>query len=672
MIAYDTNIKYPPGVSIIICSFNSADRIGLTLEHLQQQVNCEHIGWEVILVDNASTDKTKDIAAASWNKKPLTDFRILFEPQQGKAFALKKGVNDSKYDYICIIDDDNRVDPQWIHTVYETMQNHPECAAAGGMNRAVFEKEEPAWFRRFEKVFATGRQEILDGYVPSRNSYLWGAGMTFRHSVWDELYRRGYPEIQSGRVGKSMSGAGEDSELCFAFQLCGYRLWYTDKLKLDHYMPAARMTTKNLFRLMRGLGRDDVTLTIYRNLLIPGHAVKKSWQNEAISFLGFYIKFLIKYFSFVPGRWLDFRALNARHTAYLFRVLKLRSKYNSISEKINAFGKSVLSTNINKYAQKINVTKGITLVVFSKNNERSIESCINSIAAQQKSGDVPVEIKFIIPESSEPPEAALLSTIPDDFVVNVHTVTDDLFEGMRLSVSLASSHDIIAFIDDETVLEKDWLLKSYKFMSENPDCGICGSANDHFFVVEPFKWTYKYIFNFQVGMPRTTELRHIDKTPVVWKNGSVIRKKLLDEAVTGSYIIERNQRNVISPSLDHHDEFCWLATHMNKTVVTNPEMKTIQVVSSAKVSWYYIQMIYIQAGRRSIASEFFRYNFHGKSGWMKMNVVQMKLLFTTAFHCLYYFIAYLFKSKTRVDNQLFLLLLFYNGRFKEIIQTRTK
>lgn len=64
------------GVSIIICCYNAQDRIVRTLEHIQQQRFFIPIPWEVIVIDNASTDNTAEVAENVWKTNPVTDFKI--------------------------------------------------------------------------------------------------------------------------------------------------------------------------------------------------------------------------------------------------------------------------------------------------------------------------------------------------------------------------------------------------------------------------------------------------------------------------------------------------------------------------------------------------------------------------------------------------------------------
>jgi glycosyltransferase involved in cell wall biosynthesis len=64
------------GVSVIICCYNSEKRIEEVLHHLDKQKDTNHFLWEIILVDNASTDNTAEIARNTWTRKDV-DLKVV-------------------------------------------------------------------------------------------------------------------------------------------------------------------------------------------------------------------------------------------------------------------------------------------------------------------------------------------------------------------------------------------------------------------------------------------------------------------------------------------------------------------------------------------------------------------------------------------------------------------
>jgi len=273
----------PDGVSIIICCYNAARRITPVLEALQcQQFSDSKPLWEVIVVDNASSDDTSKVAAEVWQKNPVTLFKVVKEPEPGLMFARKCGLNEAAFEIVSFIDDDNYVERYWVEKLVEVFSSDETIGACGGSSNAVFEKEAPEWFAEFENNFAVGKQMDKSGFIDEYKGFLWGAGLSFRKSLWIELQQRGFQNLTVGRQGKNIS-AGEDSELCYAFRLLGYKLFYRDDLTLQHFMPQARMQFSYLLQMAAGFGKSYARLNCYRVLLYPGFVLKPWWYEWGAS-----------------------------------------------------------------------------------------------------------------------------------------------------------------------------------------------------------------------------------------------------------------------------------------------------------------------------------------------------------------------------------------------------
>jgi glycosyltransferase involved in cell wall biosynthesis len=118
------------GVSIIIFCHNSANRLPQTIEHLASQKVSRNVQWEVIVVDNASTDNTSKLAKNCWPKDTSVPLKVVYEPQLGLNNARHRGFIEAKYEIVSFVDDDNRVCPEWVHLVHEVMTRHQNEALA--------------------------------------------------------------------------------------------------------------------------------------------------------------------------------------------------------------------------------------------------------------------------------------------------------------------------------------------------------------------------------------------------------------------------------------------------------------------------------------------------------------------------------------------------------------
>jgi glycosyltransferase involved in cell wall biosynthesis len=85
------------------------------------------VSCEVLIVDNASTDSTREIVAA------YTDPRLqyLFEPRRGASNARNTGVQHARADIIAFVDDDVVPDPDWVCRIKQTMDAHPDVDCIG-------------------------------------------------------------------------------------------------------------------------------------------------------------------------------------------------------------------------------------------------------------------------------------------------------------------------------------------------------------------------------------------------------------------------------------------------------------------------------------------------------------------------------------------------------------
>jgi glycosyltransferase involved in cell wall biosynthesis len=131
------------GVSVVICTYNGAQRLPQTLAHLRAQQVPKETAWEVLLIDNASTDDTAEAARKCWPDDKPTQLRIVREPRIGLSNARDRAFLEARHEVVSFVDDDNWVDPDWVQVVGEIMSADPELGAIGGVNDAVAEVDFP-------------------------------------------------------------------------------------------------------------------------------------------------------------------------------------------------------------------------------------------------------------------------------------------------------------------------------------------------------------------------------------------------------------------------------------------------------------------------------------------------------------------------------------------------
>src|SRR5437867_6600183 len=131
-------------VTVLICTWNRATLLGETLASLAHMSVALDIRWEVVIVDNNSTDSTRSVVQAVAPTFPAA-VRYVFEPRQGKSFAMNAGLRASSRPIVAFADDDVRVDRQWLASLSEAFRAYPEISYVGGPVDPIWEAPCPTW-----------------------------------------------------------------------------------------------------------------------------------------------------------------------------------------------------------------------------------------------------------------------------------------------------------------------------------------------------------------------------------------------------------------------------------------------------------------------------------------------------------------------------------------------
>ena len=252
------------GISIIICTYNGKLKLEETLLAILKLKAT--FSWELLVVDNASTDGTAAFTS-SFLRDSTIDFRILHEADPGLIKARLCGLRASKYDVLLYCDDDNTLDINYMQIGYDLMKSNPIIGALGGCGTPVFENKKPEWFDKYGHSFAVGSQAANDGPISEYPAELYGAGAFFRKEVLLQFLDKGFKSGLSGRTGNNLV-SGEDVEWCYLMQLAGHQIWYDHRLVFTHSMPQGRMNWEYYLRLKQGIASGTGQLLPYSCLFI--------------------------------------------------------------------------------------------------------------------------------------------------------------------------------------------------------------------------------------------------------------------------------------------------------------------------------------------------------------------------------------------------------------------
>lgn len=247
------------GLSVVICCHNGEARLPATLEYLKAQEQ-PPVPWELLVIDNCSTDNTAQVARFCWHDSAIA-MRVISEPRLGVRYARERGLKEAAYSFLVFVDDDNWLAPEWLGTAYEIMCGDQNLAALGGIIEPAFEVSSPSWFEDFHSTYAILTDEDF-AVAPYPPKYLPTAGLCLRKAAWLELMRNGFRFQLTGTVGRQVQG-GEDTELTLALGLCGWKLAVDARLRMKHYMPGQRLSWSYLRRLEHNYGMSNVLLDAY-------------------------------------------------------------------------------------------------------------------------------------------------------------------------------------------------------------------------------------------------------------------------------------------------------------------------------------------------------------------------------------------------------------------------
>lgn len=209
--------------------------------------------WEVLIVDNNSTDETATVvqqAQAKWLSD--TPLRYCFEGTQGLAYARQRGVDEARGIWIGFLDDDNLPAHDWVAEAYQFAFAHPQAGAIGGQIHGDYAVPPPKQFKRIQSFLAVReRGETPHRYQPDTLNLPPGAALVVRRDLWLQHVPRQLQLV--GRVGGSYL-AGEDYEALLHIAQAGWEIWYCPTMHTYHQIPDSRLQRDYLLKVVRGAG----------------------------------------------------------------------------------------------------------------------------------------------------------------------------------------------------------------------------------------------------------------------------------------------------------------------------------------------------------------------------------------------------------------------------------
>lgn len=232
-----------PDISIVVCTFNRAGMLAEALASLADLTTDGAFTYEIVVIDNASTDETQAVIAAAAGRCKYS-LRGILETQKGIIPARNRGIREARGQWIAFFDDDQLADPRWLAELYRGAREQ-KCRVVGG---AVHLALPP---REVGRLSSTVRM-LLGESILSQKPLRYGGRITpgcgnlmVARTVFDEV----------GVFQLTIEGRGEDTDLFMRIDAAGIEAWYLPAAIIHHMTPPERLTPAYLKNLARRMGQ---------------------------------------------------------------------------------------------------------------------------------------------------------------------------------------------------------------------------------------------------------------------------------------------------------------------------------------------------------------------------------------------------------------------------------
>lgn len=240
-------------ITVILCTYNRCHMLAKSLESVLASQLPDSITWEILVVDNNSTDQTQQVVA-NFSVRYPERIRYIFEPKPGKSNALNAGIRDARGDVFAFVDDDVVVETIWLRNLTAPLDS-TEWAGVGGRIIPDRDFKPPRWIPLHER-YALAPLAMFDlGLRPGQLLEApFGTNMAFRKAVIEKL--GGFRTDLGPRPGSAIRG--EDTEFGFRVLADGQRLWYEPSAVVYHSLPAHRLQKQYFLTWWHDKARADI------------------------------------------------------------------------------------------------------------------------------------------------------------------------------------------------------------------------------------------------------------------------------------------------------------------------------------------------------------------------------------------------------------------------------
>lgn len=228
-------------ISVIIATWNGATTLERTLEAITH-LETPDANYEIIVVDNASTDDTPQIIDRFKDRLPLTH---LHEARRGKGHALNTGMDAAQGDFLVFTDDDVIPSPDWLRAYETAAATKPDYGFFMGQIRHDWARKPPHWLKQLgEAGMSYGGTPMGRTEGPVSFFAVKGANMAVRRTTLRDMRHR--TDEATNYKGTGTATGGVDT--WFARDASGGRIWYVPQACIKHMVRDHEIGVKPVFK----------------------------------------------------------------------------------------------------------------------------------------------------------------------------------------------------------------------------------------------------------------------------------------------------------------------------------------------------------------------------------------------------------------------------------------
>ena len=257
-------------ISVIIPTCNRAALLYNALESITRQTYPQQ-GFEVIVVDNGSTDSTPDVCKHFANR--IKNFKYIYDPRPGLHIGRHTGYENASGDILVYADDDIEAFPTWLEGHAESFAD-PYVAMVGGKSLPRFESTPPDWVAELCNKTSRGWwigsysiQDFGDELHETPHELIWGCNFGIRKEVLKKAGGFNPDSLPQELI--KYRGDGETA-LSLAVRNLGLKAIYNPKASIHHFVSNERLTPEYIYRRAFNQGISNSYTSIRKTCALSG------------------------------------------------------------------------------------------------------------------------------------------------------------------------------------------------------------------------------------------------------------------------------------------------------------------------------------------------------------------------------------------------------------------